>query len=56
MYTFGIWFLLSLATFGISESSMTVHDCLVKLIGKNLTILINQHIADHAKPINQWIE
>ena len=41
---------------GIGETSMAVHHSLVKLIGKNLSVFINQHIADHAKTINQWIE
>ena len=41
---------------GIGESSMAMHHRLVKLIGKDLSILINQHVADHAKPINQWVQ
>ena len=41
---------------GIGEPRMTVHHRLVKLICKNLSVLVNQHVADHAKPINQWIE
>ena len=41
---------------GIGEPSMTVHHRLVKLISKNLSVLVNQHVADHAKPINQRIK
>ena len=42
--------------FGIGKTGLAEHDRRVKLVGVNLSLGVDQHVADHAQPFNIRVE